>query len=322
VEKVRKMPDCRNILITGVGGDIGQSVMKCLKETGYKMRLVGCDADPYAAPRDDLETFFQCPLAIDDEGYMAFIDKCLDENDIKYVIPTTEPEIAFYNRYKDRFKNTSILINEPHIINTFFDKYKSVQFFKDNNIAYPRTYRIKEYKNELDFPVLLKKQKTWGSKGLNTVRDKEELEYFKKREKGALIQEIVGRPEEEYTVGVFSDGKIVYSIAFQRCLGYGSLSKIARLVSDEKLFSVAEKMAKAACLKGSFNIQLRKAGDNYIPLEVNPRLSSTVYIRHRFGFEDVKWWLDMKEGRKIEYKPKYGKGVAVRTIGEIFFELR
>jgi len=37
--------------------------------------------------------------------------------------------------------------------------------------------------------------------------------------------------------------------------------------------------------------------------------------------EDVKWWINLKEGRNIEYIPKYKRGVVVRTIGELFFDL-
>ena len=38
-----------NILVTGVGGDIGQGIIKCLREINYHNIIVGCDIDKYAA---------------------------------------------------------------------------------------------------------------------------------------------------------------------------------------------------------------------------------------------------------------------------------
>ena len=67
---------------------------------------------------------------------------------------------------------------------------------------------------------------------------------------------------------------------------------------------------------------MRKTKRGFIPFEINPRLSSTVYFRHFFGFKDVEWWIDMHEGNQIKYTLKYDKGIGVRTINETFFDLK
>lgn len=309
------------ILVTGIGGDIGQSVIKCLKEIKCSIDIIGCDIERYAAARKVVDRFFEAPRTTEEQEYFDFIQKLIKDEGINYILPTSEVEIEFYNRHRDCFDNAVIFINKSEIVKTFLDKYETANFLKNNNFPYPTTYLITDYNKEMSFPVLLKKRKGWGAKGLIIINDGDELEFHKKRTDDAIIQEIIGTPDEEYTVSVFSTGKDTYSIAFKRCLGYGSLTKVAQLICDDEINDLAEKIAKAIALEGSINIQLRKTNKHYIPFEINPRFSSTVYIRHCFGFEDVKWWINLKEGRDIEYVPRYKGGVAVRTIGELFFDL-
>ncbi len=315
----------KKALITGIGGDIGQSVAKCLKDIGYDIDLIGCDVDSYSAGKKLCEKFFQSPWAIETEEYLNFIQKLIDEEGVNYVFPTTESEIEFYDKYQDYFRNKklTIFINDSNIIKTFLDKYETVNFLRSNKLPYPKTYTIETYNGELSFPVLLKQRKGCGGKGLKIINDEDEFVFFKRKMKDAIVQEIIGSPDEEYTVGVFSTSKEVYSISFKRVLGYGSLTKVAQLVYDDEIKVIAERVANACSLKGVLNIQLRKRYEgNYVPFEINPRISSTVYLRHFFGFQDVKWWIDLIENRPIEYKLKYRSGIAVRSIEEVFFDLK
>jgi len=91
------------------------------------------------------------------------------------------------------------------------------------------------------------------------------------------------------------------------------------LVHESETQEIAEKITKACKIKGAFNVQLRKTDKGFIPFEVNARISSTVYFRHLFGFQDVKWWLDISRNKPVEYKLKYLKGIGVRMLGEVLF---
>ncbi|MBU0604982.1 MAG: ATP-grasp domain-containing protein [Candidatus Omnitrophica bacterium] len=318
------MTACRkNILVTGVGGDIGQSVLKCLKDTRYGLRLAGCDIDPYSAGKSMVPAFFAGPGAADGLRYRKFIEKKVREENIGYIIPTTEAEIVFFDASRVIFgKSAKVFITGSNIIKTCLDKYATALFLKNAGFLYPKTYLLDEYNGELPFPVLLKQRRGCGAKGMMVARDNDEISFYKERLKDIVVQEIIGVAEDEYTMGVFSTGSDVHSIAFRRRLGYGSLSKYAELVNDKKLERLACDVARALSLTGSINIQLRKTAAGYVPFEINPRFSSTVYLRHFFGFQDVKWWIDMEEGHKVTFNPKYKKGVAVRTIGEVFFNLK
>ena len=316
----------KTILVTGVGGDIGQSIVKCLKGDvrAGRIRLIGCDADPYAAGKKDVGVFYQGPRAAERKAYLAFIASLIKKERVSGIFPSSEPEIMFYDQHRRYFetRGVSLYINSPATISVFFDKYKTALFLKKNGLPYPKTYLLSSYRTGLSFPAIIKPRAGCGGKGFIRVTDAGGLRFYKQRMRGAVIQEQLGSPDREYTVGVFSDGTRTHAIAFERVLGYGSMTKVGRLFRDEALSAVAVRIARACRLEGSLNIQMRKTRDGYVPFEINPRLSSTVYFRHVFGFQDVRWWLRLAQGQPVTYVPRYKSGVAVRTIGEVFFELQ
>ena len=124
----------KNILITGIGGDIGQGVIKCLKESGQEYFLVGCDIDPYAAGRGDVEKFITAPKATELKQYAEFIKEVTEKYKIKYIYPTVEQEIVYFDKNREYFDNNNIkvFINNTFIINTFLDKFKTIGFLKNN----------------------------------------------------------------------------------------------------------------------------------------------------------------------------------------------
>ena len=131
-----------NILITGVGGDIGQGIIKCIKDE-YKYNLiVGIDIDLYAAGGKEVDIFLKAPKVKNEIEYEEFILKVCKDYKITHIIPSTELEINFFNENISKFDQINILINKSNIINIFMDKYKTVEFFRENNIPFPKTFDI------------------------------------------------------------------------------------------------------------------------------------------------------------------------------------
>lgn len=311
----------KNILITGVGGDIGQSIIKCLKAVNRHTWLIGCDIDKYAAGQVMVHKFYIAPPVKNKDAYCRFIEKIIGKENIDYIFPSTEAEIEFFNDSRPRWdKKAKIFINSQNVLDCFLDKYKTIRFLQDNKVLCPKTYLLKNYKKGLVFPCIIKQRKGSGGKGFKIIRNREELAFYKKTMQDAVVQELAGTPEEEYTVGVFSDRRNTYCIAFKRVLGYDNLSKVAVLVEDKKIEELARKIADSIFLKGAINIQMRKTQKGYIPFEINPRLSSTVYVRHLFGFEDVRWWMNSVEGKMSRYRLKQKTGCVTRVLNEVFLK--
>jgi len=155
------------------------------------------------------------------------------------------------------------------------------------------------------------------------VEDEEELAYVKKKDDGFLIaQEHLGRDEEEYTTGVFSDGCNVSSITFKRRLGFGGLSAEAVYSECPFLEKLSERIAVATGLCGSINIQSRRLDESlFVPFEINPRLSSTLPFRKYFGFDDAVWWLNVVFEGSYNYVKKFKAGKVVRFMSDYYFDM-
>ncbi len=309
-----------NILVTGVGGDIGQGILKCLRDSFKDASLIGCDIDKYAGGRSMVDAFEVAPPARDEVNYLSFMEQMAKKYEVKYIYPATEVEIGWFDEHRHYLDDVAILINNKFIVGIFSDKYKTVRYLEQLGLLCPKTFLIEEYDGQLGYPFLIKQRRGSGGRGLIEVRDSDDFEFYRKRVSNAIVQEKVGTVDEEYTVGVFSDGKEDYSICFRRYLGYDNLSKLVVLADCGETEKMARTIVKSCKLEGCLNVQLRKTDRGYVPFEVNPRISSACYFRHCFGFQDVKWWLDLKEGKPINYEPKYSKGIGVRTIGEVLFE--
>jgi len=310
-----------NILVSAVGGDLGQSVIKCLRDSGYNPYIVGCDMNPYAAGRADVDTFLQAPPVKEKQKYSDFILETLKRNKINYAFLLADVEIIYFNENRERFKSSeaAFVVNEKHIIDTFMDKYKTVEFFKKTGVPYPQTWLPCDYNGQLGFPLILKKQQGSGSQDLFKVNDSEELQFYLQRHNDMIIQEYLPGEDNEYTAGIFSDGENIHTITFKRTLAPGGFSQQVELVPDETVNQFPQQVALALDSKKAFNInvQFRRTKKGCIPFEINPRFSSTVYFRHLFGFRDVKWALDLLEGKPVSYTALPKRGIGVRKFSEV-----
>ncbi len=138
------------ILVTAVGGDIGQSVIKCLRDSGFHVDISGCDMNPFAPGRDDVDQFFLAPPAIETEKYLEFLRQTIEKEKIDYVFPLSDLEILLFNEHRGLFEQSraSFVVNSPYLIDTFMDKYRTVLFFRSQrhcfsqNLASGRTMKI------------------------------------------------------------------------------------------------------------------------------------------------------------------------------------
>ncbi len=307
----------KRVLVSAAGGDIGLAVMKSLSAAG--MSVVSCDMNECPIVGHQ---FFRVPSASDSAAYIKAINSIVAENRIGCFIPVSEPEVQAVSMNRSALPSVMLGVNNAKTVEVFSDKYKTAEFLKALDIPVPKTFGLNEYKDQLSFPFIVKARSGCGSKSLWIARDIDDVDYLKNKDDGNLIaQELIGDASEEYTTGIFSDGVRVDSITFRRRLGFGGVTIDAELIDCQVLKKMAEIIARATHLIGSINLQTRKRGDRYFPFEINPRLSSTLLIRKKFGFDDAVWWVKTLAGEGYSYKQKYSKGRVIRSLKESYFDM-
>ncbi|WP_303964802.1 ATP-grasp domain-containing protein [Sporosarcina ureae] len=310
----------RVILVTAIGGDVGHSILKCL--TSESDVLIGCDIDSHPVGLDVVDQFFSS-LPVGNEDYISQIaNKCKIFN-VTHLIPVSEHEIEKIIKHLDVFKrlNVKVLINTKEIVDTCLDKYLTAKRLENLGLDIPDYFTEDEFVSD-GRKYMVKFRKSCGSKLLTVITTQKELNKIRSSvSEPLIIQEYIDESDQEYTVGVFSDGHEIRVIAFQRRLK-GGYTKFVRLVDDSSITRDAIIAAQGLGLVGSFNIQLRKSnGKNYI-FEINPRISGTVNFRHMLGFDDVRWWLDILDQKEVKpYLNEYKSAIGIREMNEKFLLL-
>ena len=309
----------KRIVVTAVGGDIGYAVVKALKASTHDLYIIGCDIKPYNMSCDVVDEFYVCPPYKNIDMWTKYMVDLIAKSNVDFFWPITEPEIKIVNQRKDLFASTMVIMNQSNVLEVAMDKGETARFLLRNGVLTPKTWTSKN-ENEIQYPVIVKEKFGCGSHSVALVNDYAQLEHAFDEMESPIVQEYIGDQSGEYTLTVFSDGKVINHIAFKRELGFGGMSRYVELIHDNELGEIAIRIAKMFELHGSINVQLRKDHGEYYVFEINPRISSTMGFRMLLGFNDAAWWMNMLENKAIEtYVAPEGKIVGVRTIEEKIF---
>lgn len=294
-----------NILVTGCGGDIGQSIGKILLESELVGNLHGCDISEKNAARFIFPNFF-LGLRFSDEKYLPNLEQFIAENNIDLVIPIAEPELRYFSKSNllDKLGNAHMITASSYSLEVGFDKLKTARFLEKENFPFPVTYDINLVEKPEKYPVILKSKTGSGSSSVYVVKDDETFEMLKKNNPEFIVQEFLEGDNGEFTCGLFRSSKgIVRTIILKREL-MGGFSGYGEVVEDASIEKLLVEMAEKLNLVGSINVQLRLTTKGPVVFEINPRFSSTVRFRDLFGFKDVIWSIEDKLGLPLsDYTP-------------------
>jgi len=285
------------ILVTGCGGDIGQSIGKILNESPDVEALYGCDISDENAGIFIFKNFMLGP-SCKAENYLDQLKKKVQDNNINLLIPIAEPELRFYaeNGINDTLAGAKLVIASAKALEIGFDKLKTANFLQLNGLPFPITKPVSEIIMPDNFPVILKSRTGSGSAKVFVVNDADEFNFLKKKHPEFIVQEFLQGENGEYTCGLFrSSAGEIRTIILKRKLT-GGFSGYGEVIENDEINNLLLEIAKKIDLTGSINVQLRLTPKGPVVFEINPRFSSTVLFRHMFGFTDVLWSIEDKAG--------------------------
>ena len=252
----------------------------------------------------------------------ALFELC-DMYEVKALFHGCEPELKLFRKHRKEIERRGIFlpINPDSVIDICMDKERTFAFLAENGIDVPRYKRVKTRDELCDvdwFPLVLKPSiGGGGSSDVFIVQSQKELlalaDYlgFEHIADSFVLQEYVGTPEQEYTVGVLHDmeGSYINSIAVRRMLS-GQLNIRSRVVNrtgrDEfgkylvissgvsqgevgrfpTVTNQCSKIAELLGVHGAINIQCRLVNGKIMVFEINPRFSGTTSLRAMVGYNE------------------------------------
>lgn len=343
-----------NVLVTGVGGGgHGEQILKALRLSSLGYTIIGADMSPISKGLVNVDIPYLLPPA----SSASYTDKLLQicsKHNVKAVFHGSEPELKVMDLNRKQIENEGVFlpINPHSVIDTCMDKFKTVQFLIDNGFKFPVSARItnKSELGNIDFmPVVLKPSVGGGgSANIMLAQTKEELQVFGQYlltiYDEFIVQEYVGTPENEFTVGVLTsmDGELINSIAVKRMImtslsnrikapnrtgkkELGNVLAISSGVSQgeigvfREVTAACEKIAETLGSRGAINIQCRLVGGEVYVFEINPRFSGTTSLRAMVGYNEPDVLIRKHLlGEKIEPFFKYQTGYILRGLEESY----
>ncbi|MEP0134374.1 MAG: ATP-grasp domain-containing protein [Eudoraea sp.] len=294
-----------NIAVTGVGGGVGQNIIKSLEHSDYN--VVALDGDHLAVGLYLSKTAYLIPYANKDNYIPKLLEICKDEN-ISLLFPGLDPELMplSLNRHLFDKIGTKVVVSRPEVITIFEDIQLAFEHLMRSGVNVPITFLAEKFNpNKESYPFILRQRVgSARSKNKYLIRNSIEWEATLKKIESDISNYIIMEYIEgdEYTCGSINlNGSCEGVIVMQRILRGGETYKCFTIKNDV-IEEEVRKILEAIKPFGACNVEFKlKDGKPYV-FEVNARCSGTTAARACSGFNEPKMIADyLLKGIKPEY---------------------
>lgn len=298
------------VLITAVGGDLGQSMVKALRLGEERYYVFGCDLQSKGISENFVDKYIVVPKAKNIGNYLKTINKICFDYSIKCIIPASEIEIQTLGKaYPSRCLpcGTNIISQPYSWMSIYGDKLLCMEKIKDK-ITLPafcdgtKLSELRKLIRQVGYPLVVKPRISSGSRFVKIARNYKELNWYLRETEKPIVQEYLDAKMGEYSIGAFVSEKIRKFICFKRTLGTVGCSWYAEVSHNNQILRFADQLARKINLEGAANFQVRRTPSGIGLLEINPRFSSLIAARAVCKFFDLEWSIQQHLNRKINAK--------------------
>lgn len=268
------------VLVTAISGNVGQGILRCLKQRFPGFKIIGCDIGSLTAGHRYCDAFYQVPYSYE-PGYAEIIPMICQQESVDLVIPATDYEVFYLGKIMERLP--TLIATPPSDSWTFIDKLETWRAFQKFNIPFAESCLPADYHHDFE-EIIVKPREGRGSRGIHINPDN--LSDF---DNSYMVQKLYKGLELTTAIYVRQDCSVHGMITFERSLVAGATERCqVTSVYDDSLMPIAADIAKRFNLKGPCNIQsIATDTGKVIPFEINCRYSGTTSIRAQLGFPDV-----------------------------------
>jgi carbamoyl-phosphate synthase large subunit len=302
----------KTILVTGIGGNVGQGILRNLAHLNYPFRLIGTNTEKVSSGNHLTDVVYEIPYSYEKDFIQSITGICNKEK-VDLIIPGTDYETYYLALNRNELPELAACPAETAFI--FLDKYLTYKHFAENSIPFAPSVLPVNYKE--NFPeTIAKPRKGRGSRGI--FINPPDISIFNSEE--YIIQPFYKGKEITTAFYITKEYQLLGHITFERTLSAGTTNTC--IVTDEfndKIENIIRMMMNCMDIKGSCNIQSIVTTEGIIPFEINGRISGTNSVRSNFGFEDVKYIVEEYLLNIKPQKPQIKKGGAVRILMDVIY---
>ena len=303
----------KKVLITGIGGNVGQGIIRNINADFPQIFIVGVNVDEFSAGNHLCDAFYKVPYAVD-VTYIDTINRIVKKEGVELIIPSTDYEVHELSKHKGQLI-CEVAVSDNFATELCLDKMETLSHFIKNEISFAKAFLPSNYKGQFS-QYIVKPREGRGSRGIHL--NPENPNQFSD---DYMVQELhVG---VEVTVAFYvNKNKILHGFIVQERTLEAGATKNSKSTKkyDNLVFPVLEKLVKTTPIYGSANLQaiITDAGEIH-PFEINCRISGTNSIRSQFGFKDVKYTIQEWLLNQKPEEPKIREGVATRIMMDVIY---
>lgn len=295
-----------NVAVTAAGGGVGQSIIKALSDTKYK--VVAIDPDPLAAGLYLNKNKSYINENCNSKNYINNLISICKKGKCSFLFSGFDAELPILSDNFEKLRSADItpFISDPAVIEIADNKYKLYEFLKNNGFPYIKTARNIQEADEIGIsPPIIVKPMVGGcrSKDVMYFKTFKEVDSFiAGRENDFIIQEYI--EGDEYTCGSVTFNKDVRGIiVMRRILRDGDTYK-AFVDMNKSVVDFVGNILSEINPFGPCNIQLRLKDNIPYILEINARCSGTTAARALAGFNEPEMCCNFITGKPVVHNIK------------------
>ncbi len=271
-------------------------------------RVMATDASADAPAMQEADQAFVVPN-VNDPGYIPSLLDICREHHVGLLVSLNDLELPVLGRERTKFQDigTYPVVSEPEVIETAFDKARTLEFLHSCNLRGPMTaLDLPEAIEKLDagemrFPLVVKPRWGTASIGIETVYNREDLDLAFRlahkrlertiiaqasthdRRRAVMIQEcLVG---EEYGLDVVNDlnGNYVVTWVKKKLAMRAGETDRAITIDNETLRSLGRVLGTRLKHVGNLDCDVFLTQEGPVVLEMNPRFGGGYPFSHEAG---------------------------------------
>ena len=302
----------KKILVTGIGGGVGQGILRNLRGEQFDIAIVGTNTAAISAGNHLCDAVHVVPYAYD-PAYVQTINMIVERERIDLIIPSTDYETYYLMVAQDQIPAT-IAASPADTSRMCLDKYLTAQHLSGHDLPFARSSLPSDYTGGFG-RIVVKPREGRGSRNIH-------IDPLDPRAFGDdyLVQEYLDGEEFTTAFYVRRDGTLHGLITFVRELEQGNTARCEVVQShDDELERMIRALISKFAFRGSCNLQTRATAHGVIPFEINCRISGTNSIRAQFGFRDVAYTVQEYLYNQVPDAPKITGGCAIRLMMDIIY---
>lgn len=303
----------KKVLVTGIGGNVGQGIVRNIRALKMPIIIAGCNVIEFSAGNHLCDVFFKVPFAYDTE-FIPEIVKIVEQEKIDLIIPSTDYEVYYLAKFRHCIP-CEIAASGEETAGIYLDKYKSYLHHGEYNIPFAKSFLPSEYDSSFT-EYIVKPREGRGSRGL--FLNPPSIAGFSDE---YMVQELF-KGKEITTAFYVNKRKALHGfINLERKLENGATNECrVNRDYDAQLEQILNRIIQHADIRGSANLQsIVTAEGNIVPFEINCRISGTNSIRSNFGFEDVRYTIEEYLYNQPLTVPHIIDGIAIRIMMDVIY---